>query len=267
MSISVIVPCFNAGHTLARALDSCLAQPEATQILVVDDGSQDASATVCAAYARQYSRIELLRMPQNGGAACARNWGALNAAHPLLAFLDADDEYLPGALRDAVEYLARHPREPSIRLDVEYCGFPADIVAHPDFRKVADTLSNTVPSSLVIRRSAYAALGGFPADEVFRRLGGEDGAFSLALLMIFGNPRLHDRKRVRMHYHPSIHAERFFRGMMGMQAVPGSTAALTLEASRRFAQLACASLREMREFNVSKDFEALCETAAKAANR
>ena len=93
-----------------------------------------------------------------------------------------------------------------MRFDVDYAGFPAEICAHPDFAQHAATLSNTVPSSLVVRRAAFAALGGFPMDQAFRRLGGEDGAFSWALREVFGNPRLQDAKRVRMHYHPGIHA-------------------------------------------------------------
>ncbi|HWT36946.1 MAG TPA: glycosyltransferase family A protein, partial [Paraburkholderia sp.] len=206
--ISVIIPCYNAERTLARTLESCVAQREAAQIVVVDDGSQDASRDIAAQFVRHHPHIELLTMPQNGGAARARNWGAMHARHPLLAFIDADDDYLPGALAAAAQFLHDHPCQPSIRFDVEYCGFPAEITGHPQFSEHAATLSNTVPSSLVIRRSLYAAFGGFPLDDVFRRHGGEDGAFSLALLNIFGNPRLDDCRRVRMHYHPNIHAER-----------------------------------------------------------
>lgn len=168
LPISVIIPCFNAEQTLARTLDSCIAQPEAAQILVIDDGSRDASPDIATQYAQQYPQIELLRMPQNGGAARARNWGAMHALHPLLAFIDADDEYMPHALAAAAAFLHDHPAQPSIRLDVEYCGFPADITGHPQFDLHAATLSNTVPSSLVIRRSVYAAFGGFPLDDVFR---------------------------------------------------------------------------------------------------
>jgi glycosyltransferase involved in cell wall biosynthesis len=99
LPISVIIPCYNAEQTLARTLDSCIAQPEAAQILVVDDGSRDASPDIAAQYAQTHPQIELLRMPQNGGAARARNWGAMHALHPLLAFIDADDEYMPHAER------------------------------------------------------------------------------------------------------------------------------------------------------------------------
>jgi hypothetical protein len=111
----------------------------------------------------------------------------------------------------------QHPNEVSVRLDADYTDFPGDLTRHSDFAQHAATLSNTVPSSLIIRRAAYAALGGFPMDDAFRRIGGEDGAFSWALREIFGNRRLDDAKRVRMHYHPGIHAERYFRIALGLQ--------------------------------------------------
>jgi glycosyltransferase involved in cell wall biosynthesis len=245
-SISVIIPCYNAELTLARTLDSVVAQPEAAQIIVIDDGSRDASADIATRYAQHYPQIELLRMPQNGGAARARNWGAMHARHPLLAFIDADDEYLPGALAAAAAFLQTHPGQPSIRLDVDYCGFPAEITRHSEFEKHAAILSNTVPSSLVIRRSVYAALGGFPLDDVFRRHGGEDGALSLALLNIFGNLRLDDCKRVRMHYHPNIHAERYFRISLGMQDASGELVSSTRDASWRYVRDAYAAISELR---------------------
>ncbi|CAD6523698.1 glycosyltransferase family 2 protein [Paraburkholderia sabiae] len=249
--ISIIIPCYNAEGTLARTLESCVAQPEAAQIVVIDDGSQDASRDIAAQFAQRYPHIELLGMPQNGGAARARNWGAMHARHPLLAFIDADDEYLPGALAAAAQFLHDHPRQPSIRFDVEYCGFPAEITGHPQFAEHAATLSNTVPSSLVIRRSLYAAFGGFPLDDVFRRHGGEDGAFSLALLNIFGNPRLDDCKRVRMHYHPNIHAERYFRISMGMLAAPDELVDATREASWRFVRHAYEAITELRDADLA----------------
>jgi predicted glycosyltransferase involved in capsule biosynthesis len=147
------------------------------------------------------------------------------------------------ALAAAVDFMENNPRKASVRLDVEFHGFPAEITEHPDFNDAADVLSNTVSSSLVIRRSAYLALGGFPIDECFRLHGGEDGALSLALTRTFGNHRLDDRRRVRMHYHAGIHAERYFRSRMGMpvaSADPGTTQQTFVaadEAKRRILEL------------------------------
>jgi glycosyltransferase involved in cell wall biosynthesis len=243
--ISVVIPCYNGVSTLARALESCRLQPEAAQIIVVDDASTDSSADLVLRYARADSRVALLRMPCNGGAAQARNWGALHASHDLLAFLDADDEYLPGALAAANAFLAQNPKQVSVRLDVEYVGFPREITGHQDFAQHAATLSNTVPSSLIVRRAAFAALGGFPMDDAFRRIGGEDGAFSWALREIFGNPRLADAKRVRMHYHPGIHAERYFRIAFGWLKPDPADVADAFRFSRQFLDSARAGIVQL----------------------
>jgi glycosyltransferase involved in cell wall biosynthesis len=101
LPISIIIPCYNAAATLARMLDSCVTQPEAGQIIVVDDGSTDDSIGIVRRYRERDARIGLLQMPVNGGAAWARNWAAMHATQPLLAFIDADDEYFPGALAAA----------------------------------------------------------------------------------------------------------------------------------------------------------------------
>ena len=106
----------------------------------------------------------------------------------------------------------------------------------------------------MIRRSLYAAFGGFPLDDVFRRHGGEDGAFSLALLNIFGNPRLDDCKRVRMHYHPNIHAERYFRISMGMLAAPDELVDATHEA-----------ITELRDAELAPHLTAQAAQTAQAA--
>jgi glycosyltransferase involved in cell wall biosynthesis len=218
--VSVIIPCFNAVKTLARALDSCIAQADAAQIIVVDDASEDASRDVAAFYALKDSRVHLVRMPENGGPARARNLGAQHAVSPLLAFLDADDEYLPGALNGASAVLQSNPLRPAAHLDVDFSKFPAHILAHPDFERHAAYMSDVVTSSLVVRSAVFAALGGFPVDETYRTYGGEDFAFSKALNEIYGCVRLSDRKRVRMHYHENSHVARYFLRTMGILHTP-----------------------------------------------
>ncbi|SAK77613.1 glycosyl transferase family 2 [Caballeronia glebae] len=248
---SVIIPCFNAASTLSRALDSCIAQPEASQIIVVDDGSADASRDIAAHYAAQCPRVKSLPLSQNSGPARARNWGAMHADFDTLAFLDADDEYVPGALADATGFLARHPDRPSIRLNIEFCGFPDEITRHPDFERLSGLIAGTVPSSLVIRRSAFMALGGFPADEIFRVAGGEDMPLSKALFLLFENRRLTGNRSVRMHFHAGIHAARFFSINMGFSTDPdpAQTAAL-IEEQMRVARRAVAAFEELRGFGI-----------------
>jgi glycosyltransferase involved in cell wall biosynthesis len=245
-SITVIVACYNGAATLARALDSCLGQPEATRILVVDDGSTDASASIARVYALRDSRIRLLQTGSKGGAASARNWAALSATTPLIAFLGSADEYLPGALAAARSHLERHPQEAAIRLDVELAGFPRHLTSHPKFDHYAAVLSNTVPSSLVMRRCVFLALGGFPADETFRRHGGEDGALAWALQEIFGQRRLVDAKRVRMHYREGTQAERFLNIQLGFVAQDAAVRGETVRCAKAFLDGAVANMAQLR---------------------
>ncbi|WP_322048716.1 glycosyltransferase family A protein [Paraburkholderia sp. J67] len=249
--ISVIIPCFNGAATIARALQSCRSQREATQILVVDDGSTDASASVVRTWAMQDERIRLLQTARIGGVARARNWGVLHANNPLVAFLDANSEYLPDALAIAQAHLEQHPLEAAVRLDIEFAGFPAQIATHPDFARHAAVLSNTVSSSLVMRRSVFLALGGFPMDDAFRRYGGEDGALSWVLSDLFAQRRLSDAKRVRVFHHPGIHAEQFLSVQMGFAQADPVAAAETLLSSRAYLEMARATLRQLRAVSLN----------------
>jgi glycosyltransferase involved in cell wall biosynthesis len=93
--VSVVIPCFNAARYIAAAIRSVLAQrwPD-LEIIVVDDGSTDGSAELVAA---AFPQVTLLRQP-NRGAAEARNLGIRHACGSWIAFLDADDIWLPGKL-------------------------------------------------------------------------------------------------------------------------------------------------------------------------
>ncbi len=97
LSLSVIIPAHNAEATLARALDSALAQTEpAGDIIVVDDASTDNTAAVAKSYAGQ--GVTLLALASRRGAAAARNAGIRAAKGEWIAFLDADDVWLSAKL-------------------------------------------------------------------------------------------------------------------------------------------------------------------------
>ncbi len=114
---SVIIPACNAAATLARALDSVLAQTWAAhEIIVVDDGSTDATAAVAAGYGEN---IHYLRQ-DNAGVSAARNHGAQASSGDWLAFLDADDWYYPNRLKWHAEWIARDPALDFLTGDYEY---------------------------------------------------------------------------------------------------------------------------------------------------
>lgn len=100
ISISVIMPVFNAGKYLAESLDSVLAQTlEGIEIICVDDGSSDDSPAILARYAALHGNIRVFKQ-SNKGAGLARNLALDNARGKYVAFLDSDDLYPdPGALK------------------------------------------------------------------------------------------------------------------------------------------------------------------------
>lgn len=114
---SVIVPAFNSAQTITLALESVLAQTwPAHEIIVVDDGSTDDTARCVQSYGRSVT----YHYQPNQGVSVARNCGAEIAKGDWLAFLDADDWYLPERLRWHAEWIERDPGLDFLTGDYEY---------------------------------------------------------------------------------------------------------------------------------------------------
>lgn len=106
---TVIVPVYNAEASLARCVESVLNQTCSDfELILVDDGSSDGSASLCAHYAEQDSRVLFIRQ-QNGGATTARNAALRRAAGQYVAFVDSDDWIDPTLLADCAAFLNAHP--------------------------------------------------------------------------------------------------------------------------------------------------------------
>jgi glycosyltransferase involved in cell wall biosynthesis len=104
--ISVIMPVYNGARFLPQTLDSLLAQTCIDwELIVVDDGSTDATPDILA----KYDDPRFLKIRKaNGGEAQTRNVGLRHASGEFIAFLDADDLYLPTALADMSAFLTAH---------------------------------------------------------------------------------------------------------------------------------------------------------------
>jgi len=113
---SVIIPAFNCAATLARAIESVRAQSwPAHEIIVVDDGSTDATADE----ASRFDDVRLIRQ-RNSGVSVARNAGVAVASGDWLAFLDADDWYVTDRLKWHAEWIAEDATLDCLTGDYEY---------------------------------------------------------------------------------------------------------------------------------------------------
>ncbi|MEM6256035.1 MAG: glycosyltransferase [Cyanobacteria bacterium P01_D01_bin.156] len=105
--VSVIVPLYNKAKFVRRTVDSILAQTMADfEVIVVDDGSTDDGRTIVSGI--DDSRIRLVHQA-NQGPGAARNRGLALANGNYIAFLDADDEWLPNFLETTLNHLKQHP--------------------------------------------------------------------------------------------------------------------------------------------------------------
>ena len=107
--VSVIVPAWNAEKTIKRALNSVARQSYKNyEVLVVDDCSEDNTREIVLGFVSSDSRFRYLSTKVNSGAGMARNHGLLHAKGRFIAFLDADDEWLPHKLEVQVTYMLKN---------------------------------------------------------------------------------------------------------------------------------------------------------------
>lgn len=109
--ITVVIPTYNYAATLARAVGSVVPQLEEgrAELIVIDDGSTDASPEVIKALCAEYPDRFRAIYKDNGGPSTVRNRGIREAQGDYLVFLDADDELMPGALAAFSAHISAHP--------------------------------------------------------------------------------------------------------------------------------------------------------------
>lgn len=114
MQVSIIIPAFNAAATVVRAIDSVLVQhAPASEIIIIDDGSADDTVAVVRGRVHGLANVHLIEMGRNRGVSAARNAGIGAAKGKYIAFLDADDVWLPGKLS---KQLAKMEADPEVSL-------------------------------------------------------------------------------------------------------------------------------------------------------
>lgn len=174
-TVSVVIPAFNAERTLGEAVRSALAQvPAPLEVLVVDDGSTDATRAVAEGFGPP---VRVLTGP-NAGPSAARNRGVREARGSWIAFLDADDLWEPGYLAAAEEHLAAHPDTGLLCFGVRVLeeGRPTAHVIHKKTPGPVYTTEGLLEGDVgtictpLVARDVFLAAGGF--DETLR--GNED---------------------------------------------------------------------------------------------
>lgn len=117
--LSIIVPVYNTEKYLNHCLDSILAQDFTDyELILVDDGSTDASGTICDRYAADYGHVRCLHQP-NGGHTCARQNGLRASRGEYIAFADSDDWVDSGMYRDMCNAAV------ATGADIVHCDFTA----------------------------------------------------------------------------------------------------------------------------------------------
>jgi glycosyltransferase involved in cell wall biosynthesis len=166
VAVSAIIPVYNGEGTIAAAIDSALALTDECdlEIIAVDDGSTDSTPSILTQYA---DRIRLIRQARAGRSA-ALNRGVLESREEYLAFLDADDLWLPGRLRRAIAALesdagAGLAFSDCLAVDADGNSQPQPFLftGAPSLDEMYEHLIPIIRTTVTVRRDAFERTGGF----------------------------------------------------------------------------------------------------------
>jgi glycosyltransferase involved in cell wall biosynthesis len=170
--VSVIIPAFRAAGYISDTLSSVFTQTFTDfEVVLVNDGSPD-TLRLIEALAPWRDRLIYIEQ-ENAGAGAARNAGLTVARGELVAFLDADDRWLPGFLESQVRFLEQHPACEMVYADARMTGdtplagksFMATTPSEGPvtFQSLLTQRCTVLTSSVVVRRAAIEAVGRFDA--------------------------------------------------------------------------------------------------------
>lgn len=177
MPISVVIPLYNKEKYIARTIQSVLDQTvQDFEIIVVNDGSTDNSVNEVKKFDDSCIRIV---HQENAGVSAARNRGITEAQYELIAFLDADDEWLPDHLEEIVQLREEFPQcdvfatnykivdprgNERFSVETNKLGLIAERGIIPDYFNAAiKTAPPLWTSAIVVTKKAIKDIGGFPA--------------------------------------------------------------------------------------------------------
>ena len=176
--VSVVVPVYNMESFLPETLDSILASVYPNfEVVVVDDGSKDASYSIACSYAEKDKRVRAYTQP-NGGACAARNHAVRLAKGEFILPFDADDKMGKAFLSDAVQVMLSDMEIKAVCPRSEYFGDRKGEWKLPPFSRKLLARKNMIPICALYRKADWERVGGYDEHIIAR----EDWAFWIAVL-------------------------------------------------------------------------------------
>ncbi len=233
--VSVVVGILNAERFLQETIESVLAQSYGEwELLLIDDGSTDASTAIARGYADKYPQtVRCLQHPghRRRGQGASRNLGIKNASGEFIATLDHDDVWLPNKLQRQVAILDAHPSVAMVYGATQYWhswasaadileedhvqspGVFANRIYEPPYLlklTLSEQITPPIPTDFMFRKESICNLGGFEESFIGAMSMFEDQAFLVkvfAALPIFVSDECWDRYRI----HPDQHCAKVIR--------------------------------------------------------
>ena len=170
--VSVVIPTYNSSQFLTDAIESVLVQTfKDFEILVIDDGSTDDTKRVIIEKFGGVSQVSYI-YKENGGVSSARNFGIEKAKGKYIAFLDADDAWIPEKLEKQISALEKNPEIKACYSSFFLCDKYLNLVGVNQSERKADALSDLLfignvvatPSTVIAERELFQQVGGFDTE-------------------------------------------------------------------------------------------------------
>lgn len=201
--VSVIVPAYNMEQYIAETLDSILCSTyQNIEIIVIDDGSTDATISIVEKYIIRDNRIRLFKQ-KNAGPSRARNNGIQNSHGKYILPVDSDDLISPSFIADAVEAIQSDNNIKVVSCRCEFFGMRKGEWILPDFNLNKLAIDNRICATSMYCRSDWERIGGYNETIIAR----EDWAFWIAMLKDGG--KVHRLPNIGFYYRVRAASKRF----------------------------------------------------------
>lgn len=175
--ISVIVPVYNVEKYLKKCVDSIINQTlEDIEIILVDDGSKDASGKICDEYAEKDERIIVIHK-ENGGLSSARNTGIEKASSSYLGFVDSDD-YIEKNMYERLYDEAVSNKADLVMCDLYHCYEGKEPVKNPHVEKCIWNSEEAIKTVMEAKKTSVTAVNKLYKKELFADIRYPEGKLS-----------------------------------------------------------------------------------------